>query len=190
MALSLRHNLWETMKAVWYVINPSEAPDTEHAEKTAALARQLGEAMGLTQADIEGLEYAVLLHDIGQIKIRETILKKPGRLTQEEYLELQGHPIESEKIISMMPGLESTAQWTRWHHEWWDGSGYPDRLYGRKIPLPARILVVVDAWDAMLSERPHRPPKTREEATTELCLMAGIQFDPTVVKALLSLIET
>jgi HD-GYP domain-containing protein (c-di-GMP phosphodiesterase class II) len=176
--------MWETLKAVWYVISPSQAPDTGHAERIAGLTRELGSAMGLSDADIEGLEYAVLLHDIGQIKVRETILKKPGRLSPEEYQEIQGHPIESERIVRMMPGLENAAQWTRWHHEWWDGSGYPDRLAGRKIPLPARILVVVDAWDAMQSERPYRAAKSREQAIQELRLMAGIQFDPGVVNAL------
>ena len=183
MPRNLSPEMWETLKAVWYVINPNEAPDTAHAERVAALARSLGVCMGLAEPDIQGLEYAVLLHDIGQIKVRETILKKPGRLTPEEYLEIQGHPIESEKIVRMMPGLENAAQWVRWHHEWWDGSGYPDRLDGKKIPLPARILVV-DAWDAMQSDRPYRAPKSRVEALQELRLMAAIQFDPAVVKAL------
>lgn len=188
MTRSLNPQMWETLKAVWYVINPGGAPDTSHAEELAALARRLGAAMGLDGADLENLEYAVLLHDIGQIKVRETILKKPGRLSPEEYLEIQGHPMESERIVRMMPGLETAAQWTRWHHEWWDGSGYPDRLWGNKIPLPARILVVLDAWDAMQSERPYRAARSRDESMQELRLMAGMQFDPAVVKALQSIV--
>ena len=189
MARNMRPELWATLKAVWYVINPHEAPDLEQADRLAGLTRKLGGAMGLSDNDIEGLEYAVLLHDIGQIRVRETVLKKPGRLTREEFLEIQGHPIESETIVNMMPGLENAAQWVRWHHEWWDGSGYPDRLCGDKIPLPARILVVIDAWDAMQSERPYRAAKTHEEAMSELRLMAGIQFDPAVVRALQTVID-
>lgn len=184
MNKDIGRELWQTLKAMWYVISPHELPDQDHAERLAGVTGRLGEIMGMSDADVESLEYAVLLHDVGLVKVRETILKKPGRLTPEEYLEVQAHPIESEKILNMMPRMENAAQWVRWHHEWWDGSGYPDRLYGRKIPLPSRILVVVDAWDAMQSERPYRQAKTREEAMQELRLMAGIQFDPAVVKAI------
>lgn len=177
-------DLWATLKAVWYVITPHVTPDLDRAETLAALARDVGRAAGLADGDLDSLACAALLHDIGQVRVRETVLKKPGRLTREEFLEIQGHPIESEKILNMMPGLDAAASWSRWHHEWWDGSGYPDRLAGVQIPLPARILAVVDAYDAMQSERPWRAAKSREETISELRLMAGLQFDPGAVRAL------
>ncbi|HOX29146.1 MAG TPA: HD domain-containing phosphohydrolase, partial [bacterium] len=174
-------DIFETIKAVSFVINSHETFDHEQQKKILGLARELGAAMGLGAHETEQLECAVLLHDIGQIKVRETILKKPGKLTREEFIEVQAHPIESEKIISMMPKMEWAAQWSRWHHEWWDGSGYPDQLWGEAIPLPSRILVVVDSFGAMTSDRPYRTAMTKEEALMELNLMAGIQFDPNVV---------
>jgi HD-GYP domain-containing protein (c-di-GMP phosphodiesterase class II) len=181
MSRKLSRELWDTLKAVSLVIGSHELYDEEHPTRIANYARMLGEEMGLEPEEVEQLEYAVLLHDIGQIKVRETILKKPGRLTREEFFEVQAHPIESEKIINMMPNLECTAQWTRWHHEWWDGSGYPDRLQGDSIPLPSRILAVADAFGAMLCDRPYRAALSPDEAMSELKLMAGIQFDPKIV---------
>ena len=188
MEQSNSHELWQTLKAMWYVVSPHALPDLGHPDSLADLAEKVGRIMDLGDADIESLKYALLLHDIGQIKVQD-ILKKPGRLSPEEYLEVQSHPIETEKILSMMPRMEKAAQWARWHHEWWDGGGYPDRLYGKKIPLPSRILVVIDAWDAMQSERPYRAAKSREEAMGELKLMAGIQFDPSVIKAIQTIFE-
>jgi HD-GYP domain-containing protein (c-di-GMP phosphodiesterase class II) len=173
--------MWETLKAVSYVIGSHEQYDEDHSTRIAGFACAIGESIGLADDEIEQLEYAVLLHDIGQIKVRETILKKPGKLNRDEFLEVQAHPIESEKIVGMMPNLAWAAQWVRWHHEWWDGSGYPDRLQGCAIPLPSRILAIVDAFGAMLCERPYRPSMSREEAIAELKLMAGIQFDPSIV---------
>lgn len=180
---------WKTLKAVSSVIGSHGMYDGEHLARVADLAQRIGEELGMNEKDIESLRYAVLLHDIGQIRVRETILRKPGRLTREEFLEIQAHTLESEKVVGMMPKLERAAQWVRWHHEWWDGSGYPDRLQGEQIPLPSRILVVVDAYAAMKSERPYRGAMTHEEALSELRLMAGIQFDPKVVRNFLNLIE-
>jgi HD-GYP domain-containing protein (c-di-GMP phosphodiesterase class II) len=181
MTRKLSSELWDTLKAVSLVIGSHELYDDKHPVRIAGYARVIGEEMGLEPEEVEQLEYAVLLHDIGQIRVRETILKKPGRLTREEFFEVQAHPIESEKIINMMPNLECAAQWTRWHHEWWDGSGYPDRLMGAAIPLPSRILAIADAFGAMLCDRPYRSALSTDEAISELKLMAGIQFDPNIV---------
>ena len=181
MSQKSRSELWQIFKAFSYVIGSRDRYDEELISKLAGYASAIGERIGLDPAEVEQLEFAVLIHDIGQIRIRETILKKPGRLTRREFLEVQSHPIESEKIISMMPNLSWAAQWSRWHHEWWDGSGYPDRLAGEAIPPPSRILLIVDAFGAMLSERPYRPAMSKEEAVAELKLMAGIQFDPGMV---------
>lgn len=189
MADAENNEIWKTLKAVSSVIGSHGMYDAEHLSRVADLAQKIGEEMGMAGGDIESLRFAVLLHDIGQIRVRETILRKPGRLTREEFLEIQAHTIESEKVIGMMPNLGRASQWVRWHHEWWDGSGYPDRLQGEQIPLPSRIIVVVDAFAAMRSERPYRGAMSKDEALHELRLMAGIQFDPFVVKTFLSLIE-
>ncbi|MEW5946392.1 MAG: HD domain-containing phosphohydrolase [bacterium] len=181
--------LWETLRAVSYVIGSHGMYDEDYSARVAGWARKIGGELGLSGEDLESLEHAVFLHDIGQIRVRETILKKPGRLSREEFLEVEAHPIESEKVMRMMPRMERPAQWVRWHHEWWDGTGYPDRLRGGQIPLPARILVVVDAFAAMQSERPYRGAMSLGEALQELRLMAGIQFDPLVVAAVLRLVE-
>lgn len=181
--------LWKTLKAFSYVIGTFKMDNLEQADLAAKYVTDICQKMNLTDSDIMALKYAVLVHDIGQLTIRESILKKTEKLTKEEFLEIQGHPIEGEKVLNMIPWLERTAQWVRWHHEWWDGSGYPDKLYGEKIPLPSRILAVVDAFTAMLNDRPYRPAMTKEEALTELKLMAGIQFDPKVVKIMCEVIE-
>ena len=182
MDRKLNRDLWETLKAVSIVISSHELDDAEHPVRIAGYARMLAERIGIESEEIEQVEYAVLLHDIGQIKVREHILKKPGRLTREEFFEVQAHPIESEKIINMMPNLGLAAQWCRWHHEWWDGTGYPDRLQGETIPVASRILAIADAFGAMLCDRPYRSALSPQEAISELKLMAGIQFDPKLVK--------
>ncbi|MEW6203136.1 MAG: HD domain-containing phosphohydrolase [bacterium] len=181
--------MWETLKAVSCVIGCHGVYDDEHPARMAEMARRIGNELAMEPQHIRAMEYAVLLHDIGQLHVRETIMRKPGRLTREEFLEVQAHPIESEKVISLMPHMSLAAHWVRWHHEWWDGSGYPDRLRGAQIPLPSRILVAVDAFAAMQCDRPYRGAMTREEALNELRLMAGIQFDPVVVKTILKLSE-
>ncbi|HOY62782.1 MAG TPA: HD domain-containing phosphohydrolase [bacterium] len=181
--------LWQTLTAVSTVIGCHDLFDESYPVRMAGYARALGAASGMEKEEVEQLEYAALLHDIGQIKTRETILKKPGRLTRQEYLEVQAHPIESEKIIEMMPNLGWAAQWARWRHEWWDGSGYPDRIAGEAIPLPSRILAVVDSFGAMLSERPYRQALEKTEALAELKLMAGIQFDPAVVETFIRIMS-
>ncbi len=189
MTGKLSSDIWQTLKAVSYVIGSHEFFDELHQERILKYSRDIATEMDLSEKETEQLDYAILLHDIGQIKVRETILNKPGKLSVEEFLEVQAHPIESEKIISMMPGLTLASQWVRWHHEWWDGSGYPDRLKGAAIPLPSRILSVADAFGAMLCERPYRPAMEPDEALSELLLMAGIQFDPKTVFVFKSIIE-
>lgn len=183
------NDLWKTLRAISTVIDTHEMYIKDHAINVANYATKIGKIIGLTDKELENLQYAVLLHDIGQIKINQNLLSKPGKLTKAEYMEIKFHPIEGERIIKMMPNLELTAQWVRWHHEWWDGTGYPDKLKANKIPLPSRILSVADSFDAMRADRPYRPSMSIEEAFSELKLMAGIQFDPMVVKILGTLLE-
>ncbi|MGC8960770.1 MAG: HD-GYP domain-containing protein, partial [Chloroflexia bacterium] len=124
---------------------------------------------------------AGLLHDIGKIGIRDAILYKPGPLDEEEYRRVQEHPVLAAQILSPIPGLRKVVPIVLHHHERYDGSGYPDRLAGEAIPVGARILAVVDAFEAMTSVRAYRPAFTPKEALEKLVRGRGSQFDPALV---------
>lgn len=160
-----------------------------HANRVADLACNIGERFGLSQDDLDALRNAALLHDIGQID-RYDYIKESRPLTQEERFDLEHHTLVGyQKIMAMGPEYEQTAKWVRWHHERWDGLGYPDRLNGNQIPLPVRILSVADAFDAMSHKRPHRPSLSPEGALKVLQKFAGIQFDPDIVNIMASTMD-
>ncbi len=140
--------------------------------------------MNLSEPELEQLEWAGLLHDIGKIGIRDAVLLKPERLTREERMLMNEHPAKGEEILRDVDQLAKVRPLIRHHHEWYNGSGYPDRLIGEEIPLLARVLHVADAFEAMTASRPYRPvPLRPAEALAELQRYAGIQFDPQVVDA-------
>jgi HD-GYP domain-containing protein (c-di-GMP phosphodiesterase class II) len=150
-----------------------------HAERVMALAMRLAKAAGLHRIyPTEALEAAFLLHDVGKIGIPESILNKPGGLTDTERRVLETHPILGERIVAPLNFPECVRQVIRSHHERWDGSGYPDGLGGDLIPAPARVFSIADVLDAMTSLRPYRMPTTFEEAIEEIIRHAGTQFDP------------
>lgn len=150
-----------------------------HAERVMALAMRLATAAGLHRTySVDALEAAFLLHDVGKIGIPESILNKPGPLTDAERRVLQTHPLLGERIVGPLKFPECVRQVIRHHHEWWDGTGYPDGLAGAAIPAPARVFSIADVMDAMTSVRPYRMPTTFEEAIEEIILNAGTQFDP------------
>jgi HD-GYP domain-containing protein (c-di-GMP phosphodiesterase class II) len=131
------------------------------------------------------LQVATLLHDIGKIAIDDQILRKPGRLSDEEFETMRTHVTRGSEIIQMIPGLAWALPVVRGHHERWDGRGYPDRLAGEDIPLVARVVAVADAFDAMTSDRPYRAGMPAAKAFAELQNGAGTHFDPTCVAAFL-----
>jgi HD-GYP domain-containing protein (c-di-GMP phosphodiesterase class II) len=131
----------------------------------------------------EHVRTASLLHDLGKVGVRDAILDKPGPLTPEEWTAMRQHPVTGWKILGPLGFLAEEARSVRHHHERFDGGGYPDGLAGNAIPLPARIIAVADAFDAMRTVRPYRPPLPLEKALAELEGNAGKQFDPTVVDA-------
>jgi HD-GYP domain-containing protein (c-di-GMP phosphodiesterase class II) len=128
----------------------------EHAERMAVHARKLGKAMGMGETDLVTLELLATLHDIGKISIDQKILKKPGPLNDTELLEMKKHPEVGYRITNASPELRHIAKYILYHHERWDGTGYPYRLRGEKIPLHSRIISVVDAYDAMTRGRPYK----------------------------------
>jgi putative nucleotidyltransferase with HDIG domain len=140
--------------------------------------------MRLGDADLEALEWGGLLHDVGKIGVPDAVLLKAERLNRDERMVMNSHPVLGAEIISPVQKLAPELPIIRHHHEWYNGSGYPDRLMGDEIPLLARILHVADAFEAMTAARPYRmTPLTSEQALGELRKFAGIQFDPTVVDA-------
>ena len=152
-----------------------------HAERVTALAMRLAAAALMEDAaPNEALEAAFLLHDVGKIGIPETILTKPGGLTETETRVLQTHPLLGERIIEPLGFPRVVSDVIRYHHERWDGRGYPDGLTGEDIPPAARLFAIADAIDAMTSLRPYRRPMTFDEAIEEVMLHGGAQFDPSL----------
>ena len=154
-----------------------------HSARVAELAARVAARLGLDQEQIELSRLAGSLHDLGKLAIPEEILRKPGPLTGPERLVLERHPQIGFRMLDSL-GIAPVAEWILHHHERWDGTGYPDRLPGEEIPLGARIIFVVDAYDAMTSDRVYRGRLAQEDALAELERCAGTQFDPAVVTAL------
>jgi putative nucleotidyltransferase with HDIG domain len=149
-----------------------------HSEEVMRTTRSLGVLMGMDGAGLAELEVAALLHDIGKILVPDSILNKPGRLTQDEHARMTEHPADGAEILARVPGLEAVATIVRYHHERWDGAGYPDGLNGARIPLASRIIAVCDSYSAMTSDRPYRRAMSHDDALAELGTHAGWQFDP------------
>ncbi len=158
-----------------------------HSERVTALALKLGEAIDLDPTQMRDLRLAGLLHDIGKVGIPSTTLKKPGRLTDAEYLSVQHHVIAGAEIVASIEHAERITEAVRHHHERWDGMGYPDGLKGEETPLLARVLAVADAFDAMASSRPYRDELTPERIVEEFRQGVGTQFDPQLAKQFLKL---
>jgi HD-GYP domain-containing protein (c-di-GMP phosphodiesterase class II) len=160
-----------------------------HSEEVMGSARTLGRRMGLDAAGLAELEVAALLHDIGKILVPDSILNKSGRLTPDEHARMTEHPGHGAQILARVPGLEAVATIVRYHHERWDGAGYPDGLAGARIPLASRIIAVCDSFSAMTSDRPYRRAIARDDALAELRAHAGRQFDPDVAFAVASMVR-
>jgi polar amino acid transport system substrate-binding protein len=159
-----------------------------HSDRVAFYAAAIAGALGVGQGDVSELMHAGRLHDAGKVHTPERILRKPGRLTREEFEIVKMHCAHGERIATEL-GEERIATWIRHHHERWDGKGYPDGLIGSSAPLESRILAVADALDAMTSDRPYALSISFEEAATEIEANAGTQFDPPVAEAMVTLIR-
>ena len=176
---SIRSTLLTTIKELLF----NKSNETmEHANRMAGLAKKLGIQLGLNEADMDALELMATLHDLGKIGINNNILSKPGKLNDVEWQEIRKHPEIGYRIALTIPELQDIAGYILSHHERWDGKGYPEGLSGREIPFIARIISVVDAYDAMTEHRPYRPNRTEQEAAAEILRNAGTQFDPDIAK--------
>jgi HD-GYP domain-containing protein (c-di-GMP phosphodiesterase class II) len=146
------------------------------------LCKRLAKEVGLSDQEVNELGIVGLFHDIGKIAIDEQILNKAGVLTENEWKEMIRHPEVGYRLLGAVPDLTDIATYVLAHHERWDGSGYPKGIKGKDIPLQSRIVAVVDAYDAMVSERPYKKSLTKGQAIEELRNNAGTQFDPDIVK--------
>jgi len=162
----------------------------EHSRSVVELARGVAQELGLDKYELQELEFAALLHDVGKIAIPKEILHKPAALTDSEFEVMKTHTIEGQFMLDRIGGLLGrVGEVVRSCHERWDGKGYPDGLKGEGIPLPARVVFVCDAYNAMTTNRPYRAALSHDAAIAELVSNAGTQFDPQVVAAMLRVVE-
>jgi len=153
----------------------------QHADRLSKLSRDIGVHLNFTQAQLDDLELLATLHDIGKVGVDDRILNKPGKLEEKEWLEMKKHSEIGYRIAMASPELVPIAEYILYHHERWDGMGYPSGLNKENIPLPSRILAAVDAYDAMTQDRVYRKAMSKEAAVEELRKNAGTQFDPVII---------
>jgi diguanylate cyclase (GGDEF)-like protein/PAS domain S-box-containing protein len=176
---SFRSSLIDSIKVTMF----EKSHETEaHAERLVALAHPIGKALSLSDNALNELDLLAMLHDIGKMSIEESILSKPGKLNDEEWVKMKQHPEVGYRIAQATPELLTIADYILSHHERWDGKGYPQGLEGEAIPLHSRILAVVDAFDAMTENRPYRSAISKEAAIEEIKNCAGTQFDPLIAE--------
>jgi HD-GYP domain-containing protein (c-di-GMP phosphodiesterase class II) len=169
----------------------SRTPYTKgHSAEVAKLAILLAKKMGLEEGDIESLRIASILHDIGTIHIPERILNKPAKLTDEEKKVIKAHPGLAEMVLKKQPHIEEVLPTILYHHERFDGNGYPTGIAGENIPLHARILAIAEAFHAMISPRPYKKRLNVQEAIEELEAEAGSQFDPQLVRVFIKALRS
>ena len=171
----------KAINAIINALHEKNEREEQHSQRVSELSKSIGEAIGLSDREVQELKTAGLLHDIGKIAIDENILNKPGKLTASEWREMRQHPEKGYRILSTINDMSEIADYVLYHHERWDGKGYPKGLKGEEIPLMSRILSVADAYDAMTSSRSYRSEVKEEVAIEELRKNAGIQFDPQIV---------
>ena len=179
----------QTVNIIMQTLSEKNEREKRHSVEVAKWAKEIGVSMGLSVQKVKEIELAGLLHDIGKIAIKEDILNKPGKLTEEEYDEIKRHPESGYHILKSVDEYSSLAQCVLEHHERFDGKGYPKGIKGSQISLIARIIAVADAFEAMIAQRPYRKSLTEEMAIEEIKKNANTQFDPEVVTAFLKIFD-
>ena len=179
----------QTVNIIMQTLSEKNEREKRHSVEVAKWAKEIGVSMGLSVQKVKEIELAGLLHDIGKIAIKEDILNKPGKLTEEEYDEIKRHPESGYHILKSVDEYSSLAQCVLEHHERFDGKGYPKGIKGSQISLIARIIAVADAFEAMIAQRPYRKSLTEEMAIEEIKKNSNTQFDPEVVTAFLKIFD-
>ncbi len=186
---SVYDNLLETLMALVKTLEAKDPYTQKHSERVTFYAMETASKLGCNDEEMETLKFAGYLHDIGKVGVRDVVLLKEGRLTDDEFQEIKRHPVIGESIVQHLELLPDEKAIIRSHHERWDGKGYPDGLKEKKIPFLARIITVADAYDAMTSSRPYRNGMLHEAAMEELFRCEWTQFDGEIVGAFASIIE-
>ena len=174
----LRDLFYKTISSISSALDSKDPYTHGHSLRVTLYSLILANELNLSEKELEEIETAGLLHDIGKIAIPQKILCKPGRLTEEEFNLMKAHPENAEKLISSIKGLQGISSWLKTHHERWDGNGYPDGLCGEEIPLTARVIALADTYDAMTSTRAYRKALEHSVAMEEIKRCSGTQFDP------------
>lgn len=185
----LRETFYETVFALADTIEKRDPYTGGHTKRVMEYSVAIGEEMGLNRDEIEKLKLAAILHDIGKIGIRDSVLLKEDKLTDEEFAIIKRHTIYGDEILGHLKRLEKISPGVKYHHEKYNGTGYPEGLKGEEIPIIARIIAVADTFDAMTTDRPYRKGLTFEAALEELNKKAGTQFDPIVVDSFIRVFE-
>ena len=181
LSLHVVHTLAKTIDA-------KDAYTNGHSERVAAYSREIARRYGYDEERLEELYVMGLLHDVGKIGVPDTIINKPGRLTDEEYMEIKKHPVKGAEILATITEMPKLVTGARWHHERYDGKGYPDGLKGEEIPEEARIIAVADAYDAMTSHRSYRDIIPQEKVKSEIENGMGTQFEEKFARIMLEMI--
>ena len=179
-----------TVKSLASAIDAKDEYTRHHSTRVTEFSLKIAAKMGYSEKELGELELAAVLHDVGKIGVPESILNKPGRLTDEEFKLIQEHPVRGEAILSPVIELKEIGRVVRAHHERYDGRGYPDKLKGREIPLSARIMAIADTYDSITSERPYRKAASHRYAIKEIIANSGTQFDPEAVENFLEIAGT
>ena len=160
-----------------------------HSARVTAIAETVARALGWSEERLASLRIGGPLHDIGKLTVSDEVLRKEGRLDEDELEEIREHPKVGAKILLRMSAFREALPYVLYHHERWDGNGYPSGRSGESIPLEARLLAIADAFDAMTSDRPYRQALTHEQAVAEVERCAGTQFDPEIARVFLELFD-
>jgi len=171
----------EAMYALTKALEEKDPYTAGHGKRVGLYCEVMAEKLGIYGKHLDELKIAAQLHDIGKIGVRDIVLNKPERLSDMEYDEIKKHPVDGARILSEIPSLEKLVPWVRYHHERWDGKGYPDGLKGKDIPLEARIIGICDVYDALTTKRSYRDEFTHDEAVKMIVSGSGKEFDPELV---------
>lgn len=183
-------NAYDATIEGWSLALTYRDEETEgHTLRVTELTLKLAQAMGVEEDDLTNIRYGALLHDIGKIGVPDSILLKPGPLTDEEWAVMKEHPRMAYNMLAPIDYLRPALDIPYYHHEKWDGSGYPSGLKGKQIPIAARIFAIVDVWDALRSDRPYRKAWPEEKTIEYIRSQSGIHFDPEVVDAFFEVLE-
>ena len=187
--MKLRHEAKQTFESMADMLHARDPYTFEHSDEVADLAEEIARQLGLHEDEIEQVRSGALIHDVGKIGIPDSILKKPGKLTDDEWVVMKTHPDIGADLIKDLEMYAGVVDLVRHEHEHWDGNGYPKGLQGEEIPLGARIIAVADAYNALITDRPYREAYPHERAVEIIKSESGTHFDPKVVDVFLSVMD-